>query len=124
MRIDNILGQSPELYMRLHGGIYVILNTVTDWAYIGQAKCFAQRYTHHIYLLRKNKHANRKLQAAWNKHGEQAFVFEMPVAFRTRDIQAGIVIDLGPIEWDVMKGYANSYNLVFPSYRMKGKIVA
>jgi group I intron endonuclease len=35
------------------------------------------RYTWHRFMLRRNLHKNKNLQAAWTKYGEHAFVFEV-----------------------------------------------
>lgn len=56
-------------------GIYKIINVVNNKFYVGSAVDFARRKRNHWNQLRKGKHHNRHLQAAWNKYGEQAFVF-------------------------------------------------
>jgi group I intron endonuclease len=56
-------------------GIYKIINVVNNKFYIGSAVSFRKRKARHFSELRKGKHNNRHLQAAWNKYGEQAFVF-------------------------------------------------
>lgn len=57
-------------------GIYQIRNTVNEKRYIGSAAVFARRWGQHREQLRKGKHHARHLQAAWNKYGEKAFIFE------------------------------------------------
>jgi len=56
-------------------GIYKIINVINNKFYIGSAVNFKRRKSRHFSELRNNKHNNFKLQAAWNKYGEQAFVF-------------------------------------------------
>ena len=56
-------------------GIYKIINTINNKFYVGSAVNFSRRKTRHFSELRRGKHNNRHLQAAWNKYGEQAFVF-------------------------------------------------
>lgn len=56
-------------------GIYKIINVVNNKFYVGSAVNFSRRKARHFSELRHNKHNNRWLQASWNKHGEQAFVF-------------------------------------------------
>lgn len=56
-------------------GIYKIINVVNNKFYIGSAVNFSRRKTRHFSELRTGKHNNRYLQAAWNKHGETAFIF-------------------------------------------------
>ena len=56
-------------------GIYKIINVVNNKFYVGSAVDLKRRKTRHFSELRKGKHNNRHLQAAWAKYGEQAFVF-------------------------------------------------
>jgi group I intron endonuclease len=57
--------------------IYTITNTVNGKMYIGCCKDLTIRWRSHRYCLRENKHANRHLQKAWNKHKAQSFLFEV-----------------------------------------------
>lgn len=56
-------------------GIYKIINVVNNKFYVGSAVDFKRRKTRHFSELRTGEHNNRYLQNAWNKYGEQAFVF-------------------------------------------------
>jgi|GEM_PF-4532255 len=56
-------------------GLYLIVNTVTWKAYIGQSQRIASRFLSHRGALRGNKHSNRSLQEDWNKYGEAIFRF-------------------------------------------------
>lgn len=58
-------------------GIYIILNTVNDKVYIGSSVSIEHRFNVHKSLLRRCAHSNVRLQNAWNKHGESAFLFEI-----------------------------------------------
>lgn len=57
--------------------IYKITNMVNGKYYIGSAESFERRKWQHIYDLKRVAHKNPKLQASWNKHGADAFVFEV-----------------------------------------------
>ena len=57
--------------------IYRITNMSNGNYYIGSAESFARREWQHKYDLRKGTHKNPRLQAAWNKYGEEMFVFEI-----------------------------------------------
>jgi hypothetical protein len=59
------------------GGIYSIVHTKSKRIYIGSASLFFKRWSEHRMNLRRNKHPNKRLQNAWNKYGEEAFVFEI-----------------------------------------------
>lgn len=57
-------------------GVYKILNLVNNKYYIGSTKqCFRVRLNHHLQALRNNNHKNSHLQNAWNKYGENNFIF-------------------------------------------------
>lgn len=56
-------------------GIYKIINVVNNKFYVGSAVSFVKRKRKHWWMLRKGTHANKHLQAAWNKYGEAAFTF-------------------------------------------------
>lgn len=59
----------------MNSGIYELANTISSKRYVGSAMDFKARWRAHRKLLRRRQHPNRKLQAAWGKHGEQAFEF-------------------------------------------------
>lgn len=58
------------------GYIYRITNKVTGQHYIGQTIDINRRKRKHFRTLRNNEHDNPKLQASWNKYGEENFEFE------------------------------------------------
>lgn len=66
-------------------GIYRILNTANSRAYIGSSQDISGRWKTHRRDLRANRHANRHLQNAWNKYGEQVFCFEVVHVFDTTE---------------------------------------
>lgn len=59
------------------GFIYQILNTVNNKRYIGRTINWRGRKSNHKGSLRKNKHHSAHLQHAWNKYGEDSFLFEV-----------------------------------------------
>jgi len=58
-------------------GVYAILNKKNGNQYIGSAVNIAKRWHAHRCTLRKGKHKNRQLQAAWNLDGEGSFDFRI-----------------------------------------------
>jgi len=58
-------------------GIYQIKNLTTGKFYIGSATNINKRFSQHKDDLRKCVHDNGYLQNAWNKYGEQDFVFNV-----------------------------------------------
>ncbi len=56
-------------------GIYKIINLKTNKFYVGSAVDFVRRKREHWRRLRGGFSHNKYLQASWNKHGEEAFVF-------------------------------------------------
>lgn len=60
-----------------HGGVYSILHAASGKSYVGSAVHLAKRHAQHQRMLRAGKHHNVKLQRAWDKYGEGAFVFKV-----------------------------------------------
>lgn len=58
-------------------GIYAITNTVNGKSYVGSACALKSRLRTHRSNLNLSKHHSEKLQRAWFKHGDAAFVFEI-----------------------------------------------
>lgn len=59
----------------MKSGIYKIINVINNKFYVGSAVDFKRRKRLHWWRLRRGDHANKHLQASWNKHGEKAFTF-------------------------------------------------
>lgn len=62
-------------------GIYRITNTNNGKFYIGSSIHVTKRWWEHKKWLRLGSHHNYHLQASWNKHGENAFVFAIEEKF-------------------------------------------
>lgn len=60
----------------LKSGIYRITNKANGKIYIGSAVNFSQRWGMHLHQLRKGTHHSVMLQRAFNKYGEESFLFE------------------------------------------------
>lgn len=59
-------------------GVYIIKNIVNNKIYIGSSSHnINNRITVHKRFLKQNKHENSYLQASYNKHGKDAFKFEI-----------------------------------------------
>lgn len=58
-------------------GIYAIINRTANKVYVGSAVSVKQRWHLHRSHLRRGISNSRRLQSAWNKHGEEAFSFYM-----------------------------------------------
>lgn len=63
--------------MKNEPGTYQIKNLVNGKVYYGSSCNLANRLAQHRSHLRGSYHSNKRLQASWNKHGEDAFVFEV-----------------------------------------------
>lgn len=64
-------------------GLYAIVNTINNKAYVGSSTNFKRRFKDHLVDLRKNKHHCSYLQNAWNKYGEGSFRFKVLVKVDT-----------------------------------------
>lgn len=58
-------------------GIYEIRCRVSNKVYVGSSKSIHQRWARHRNALRNGSHTTPRLQRAWNKHGEDNFVFSV-----------------------------------------------
>lgn len=61
----------------LNCGIYTITCTETGKVYVGSSINIIKRKNRHFSDLKHNRHYNRYLQNAWNKYGEDNFIFEI-----------------------------------------------
>jgi group I intron endonuclease len=62
----------------MRSGIYKITNCVNKKGYVGQTiREIPDRWREHKYRLRGHYHDNEHLQRAWDKYGENAFIFEV-----------------------------------------------
>jgi len=67
-------------------GVYRIKNITTGKQYIGSTvMSFLKRLQHHHAMLKANKHKNTYLQRAWNKYGEDDFIFEVVEVCEKKD---------------------------------------
>lgn len=94
--------------------IYSITNTINNKVYIGSTrkKDNLARKSEHWSTLRCNKHRNAKLQRAWNKYGEGAFIYTIIEDLQQSDYQY------------VTSKEAEHINLRKPFYNIRTKIVA
>jgi len=69
------MNEDNEIYKFKNLGIYAIFNTINTKMYIGSAKNLHNRYRKHLSNLKRNIHQNPHLQNAWNKYGENNFIF-------------------------------------------------
>lgn len=58
-------------------GIYSITNCKNGKLYIGSSNNIYRRWREHKNMLHNNKHHSEHLQRAWNKYGEETFLFEI-----------------------------------------------
>lgn len=72
--------------MKYASGIYKIRNILNNHYYIGQSINLNKRKYTHFSLLRNNKHSNRYLQSAFNKYGENNFVFEIILYCESKEL--------------------------------------
>jgi group I intron endonuclease len=67
-------GKLPD---ELRTGIYEIFCVKNSRRYIGSAVRLSHRWRLHYTQLQSGKHHSRHLQRAWNKYGEESFVFRV-----------------------------------------------
>jgi len=84
----------------MNGGIYQIINKVTGKFYVGRSKDFEERWKDHKRGLTTNTHHNICLQRAWNKYGEDAFIFQPIDFFETEEEQKSAEQEVLDTFWD------------------------
>lgn len=60
-----------------HVLVYCIEHLASERAYVGSTISISDRWTNHRWHLRKNTHHALKLQALWNKYGQDGFKFRV-----------------------------------------------
>jgi len=68
---------TPSAVAKADCGIYLIRNTHNGKVYVGRSVGVWKRWLSHRRSLREGTHKNPHLQAAWEKYGENTFVFEV-----------------------------------------------
>ena len=69
--------RKDKLKLLKNCGIYQILNLINNNVYIGSSSNIKQRFAQHKCDLKHNRHRNHHLQNAWNKYGEETFIFQI-----------------------------------------------
>lgn len=127
--IKNIKNDSTKSQCRNIGkisGIYKIVNKVDGKYYVGSSndvlgKC-GRWYEHRNNLL-KNRHTNKKLQNAWNKHGENNFEYLLVEIVNENQLLIVEQKYLDILKQDSLLGNDTHYNLTYDATRpAKGKI--
>ena len=72
--------------MNIQSGIYQIVNTVNGKKYIGSSLDIPMRLSGHKCHLKKQVHHNKHLQNAWNKYGEENFIFNILIICDTENL--------------------------------------
>ena len=67
-------------------GIYSIQNKKNGKIYVESSINVEKRIDFHKKALQQNRHPNKKLQKAWNKYGETAFVFKLLKEVKKEDL--------------------------------------
>lgn len=86
-------------------GVYQIINLNNGRCYVGSSINIEERWRNHVGCLRRGKHHAPKLQAAFNRDGEESF--------RIVVVDEASIDDLNDVEqrWiDLTKAYGYGYN--------------
>ena len=67
-------------------GVYEIRNTLDGKVYIGSSVHVGKRIAAHRCALKRGDHSSAHLQAAWNKHGAESFVFRPLLLCAEKDL--------------------------------------
>lgn len=86
-------------------GIYRYINTINGKSYVGQSLDLKHRHNEHINLLKRGVDGCTLLQKAWNKYGEENFVYEIICLCKPEELDA---LEIRYIE--LFDSYRNGYN--------------
>jgi group I intron endonuclease len=91
-------------------GIYKIENILNKECCIGQSVNLRNRKVLHFCDLRKNRHKNRHLQNAFNKYGEESFIFEVILYCEPEELTyyEQKLVDIRNPEYNINKRCVNS----------------
>jgi hypothetical protein len=67
-------------------GVYEIRCLANGKFYIGSTVNLRERWQRHLVTLRRSEHHNFYLQQAWNKHGEEQFMFSVLEYVASKDV--------------------------------------
>ena len=86
----------------MNGGVYQIINKITGKFYVGRSKNdLEQRWKDHWSLLKRGLHHSVYLQNAWNKYGEDAFIFQpIDLLLETEEEQKSAEQEVLDTFWD------------------------
>jgi hypothetical protein len=73
---------------KVEAGIYAVRCTATGEAWIGATPELSTRQNRIWFSLRLGSHREPSLQAAWNAHGADAFIFEPVEAIDTEGLDS------------------------------------
>jgi group I intron endonuclease len=83
-------------------GVYKITGPVQ--LYVGSSDDIPRRWKSHLSQLRGGRHHNHQLQAAWDEHGETAFVFmiieyvaDLADLIAAEQRQLNVALSAGPV---------------------------
>lgn len=97
--------------------VYQIRNMKTNKVYVGSAVNFQKRKANHLWLLKNNTHHSLALQRAWNKYGQENFVFE--ILEENIDLERLIEIEQKFID---ERGFGHGYNMYPTAESPRGRI--
>lgn len=109
---------TPLKDIKVQSGIYAIRNKLNGKIYIGSSKDIARRQKQHYQLLTRNKHHSYKLQADWNKYGEDAFELFVVEEILDREL-------LEQIEQNYLDNYkvcSKGYNVALLAARVSSQL--
>jgi group I intron endonuclease len=93
-------------------GTYQIICKENGKKYVGSSLNVKARLTGHRSYLRRNAHGNIHLQRAWNKYGENCFIFEPIELIDDADVEI-----IRKLEQDILDSYSGErWGLLFNIY--------
>lgn len=97
-------------------GVYQLRNLITGKAYVGRTANLHRRKIDHFTAMRRNDHKNRRVQADYDAHGIESFVFE-PLEYVEKHALRTVEqrhLDCGEFAYNIARkatgGYGDEYS--------------
>lgn len=110
--LPGMINSSAFLGEIMISGVYRIYFKKTGQSYYGSSSNIWRRWNEHRSYLRRNKHANEKLQFCWNNSIEEDVLFEVLIKCKKNEFES--------IERNFIAGDSNSLNIWIDPFSPKG----
>lgn len=105
-------------------GVYKIVNKINGHHYVGSSQNVYKRWGDHKRDLFNKSHHSRYLQRAWNKYGENAFIFRLVIVCEIDSLleYEQKILDKQPCEYNISR-YADAPRGIVITEETRNKLI-